>query len=229
MMNRKDISFNPSALRPAEVIQRYGQCLELVPIDKYFHDISIGLYAKGAVCTLWTFSKKEGARDRVKVIRDQMIALGGMERIPETDNQVSFPCGHLHAKPLKFLLAQAVGKSPDYSPPEANLEIKDSKSDLTIVVSEPGMDGGGIYQVGVEGNARNPDVRLQMILAGFVRYGDMQLSGESGIRFQCGERHGQLVRVLMPYSRNISNVENMLAAETTRGQMTTGTLGFSQV
>ena len=228
-MNGKDIAFSPKVLRPAEVIQRYGQCLELVPIDKYFHDISIGLYAKGDVCTLWTFSRKEGARDRMKVIRDQMIALGGMERIPETDNQVRFRCGHLHAKPPKFLLAQAVGKSPNYSPPETNLEIKDSKSDLTILVSESGVDGGGIYQVEVKGTSRNPGVRLQMILAGFVRYGDMQLAGESGIRFQCGESHGELVRVLMPYSRNISSVENMLAAETVRGQMTTGTLGFSQV
>ena len=33
-------------LRPAEVIERYGQCLELVPLDRRFHDISVGLYVK---------------------------------------------------------------------------------------------------------------------------------------------------------------------------------------
>ena len=27
--------------------KRYGQCLELVPLDRRFHDISVGLYVKG--------------------------------------------------------------------------------------------------------------------------------------------------------------------------------------
>jgi hypothetical protein len=31
----------------------------------------------------------------------------------------------------------------------------------------------------------------------------------------------------MPYSRNISAVENMMEADAMRGQMTTSTLGFS--
>jgi hypothetical protein len=36
------------------------------------------------------------------------------------------------------------------------------------------------------------------------------------------------MRVLLPYSRNISSVETMMAAEALRSQMTTNTLGFSQ-
>ncbi len=36
------------------------------------------------------------------------------------------------------------------------------------------------------------------------------------------------MRILLPYSRNISAVEGMMEAEAMRGQMTTGTLGFSQ-
>jgi hypothetical protein len=36
-----------------------------------------------------------------------------------------------------------------------------------------------------------------------------------------------MLRVLLPYSRNISSVESMLEAEALRGQMTTGTLGFT--
>ena len=41
-------------LRPREVIEKYGQCLELVPLDRYFHDISVGLYVQDGVCTIWT-------------------------------------------------------------------------------------------------------------------------------------------------------------------------------
>ena len=213
--------------RPAEVIQKYGQCLELVPTDKYFDDISVGLYVKGALCTVWTYSRKEGVEERIREIRDQMVALGGME--PLEGNQIQFPCGQLHARPLRFLMAQAVGKAPDYAPPEGNLAIKDSKSDLVINVQRPNSSEKGVYRISVEGEAQNPALRLRMILAGFVRYGEMEQVGESGVTFPCGESHDRLIRILMPYSRNISSVESMMAAEAMRGQMTTGTLGFSQV
>jgi hypothetical protein len=35
------------------------------------------------------------------------------------------------------------------------------------------------------------------------------------------------MRILLPYSRNVSAVENMMEADALRGQMTTGTLGFT--
>jgi hypothetical protein len=35
------------------------------------------------------------------------------------------------------------------------------------------------------------------------------------------------MRLLLPYSRNVSAAESMMEAEAQRGQMTTGTLGFS--
>ena len=220
-------------LRPAEVIELYGQCLELVPLDRRFHDISVGLYVKDDICTIWTFSRKEGVEERIREIRDQMIALGGMEAIEGTNNQVRFPCGQLHQRTLRFVMSQAVGKAPDYAPPQGALAIQDSKSALTIhaeLSGESGEEHGGraVYAVSLEGEARNAAMRLRMVLAGFTRYGEMEQVGESGVTFACGMPHDALMRVLMPYSRNISSVETMMAAEAMRGQMTTGTLGFSQ-
>ena len=216
-------------LRPAEVIERYGQCLELVPLDRRFHDISVGLYVKEDVCTIWTFSRREGVRDRIREIRDQMIALGGMEPVGDSHNQVRFPCGQLHQRTLRFVMSQAVGKAPDYAPPQGELSIQDSKSALTIRASlADGNDGRSVYDVSLDGEARNAVMRLRMVLAGFARYGEMDQVGESGVAFACGMPHDALMRVLLPYSRNISSVETMMAAEALRGQMTTGTLGFSQ-
>ncbi len=126
-------------------------------------------------------------------------------------------------------MAQAVGKAPDYAPPEGALAIKDSKSDLLINVERSNSGEKCVYRVSVEGNAQNSAIRLRMILAGFVRYGEMEQVGESEVALPCGESHDQLIRILMPYSRNISSVEAITAAEALRGQMTTGTLGFSQV
>ena len=217
-------------LRPAEVLERYGQCLELVPLDRRFHDISVGLYVKDGVCTVWTFSLREGVEDRIREIRDQMIALGGMEVVGGSHNQVRFPCGDLHQRTLRFVMSQAVGKAPDYAPPQGELSIQDSKSAFTIHAQLLDDEGHGraIYDVSLEGEARNAAMRLRMVLAGFTRYGEMEQVGESGVAFGCGMPHDALMRVLLPYSRNISSVETMMASEALRGQMTTGTLGFSQ-
>ena len=216
-------------LRPAEVLERYGQCLELVPLDRRFHDISVGLYVKDGICTIWTFSQREGVEDRIREIRDQMIALGGMEPVGDTHNQVRFPCGQLHQRTLRFVMSQAVGKAPDYAPPQGQLSIQDSKSALTIRAElQSSDDGPAVYGVSLEGEARNAAMRLRMVLAGFARYGEMEQVGESGVAFSCGLAHDAMMRVLLPYSRNISSVETMMAAEALRGQMTTGTLGFSQ-
>ena len=217
-------------LRPAEVINRYGQCLELVPLDRRFHDISVGLYVKDGVSTIWTYSHREGVEERIREVRDQMIALGGMEAVGDGHNQVRFPCGQLHQRTLRFVMSQAVGKAPDYAPPQGQLSIQDSKSAFTIHAQLLDDEGHGrsVYGVSLEGEARNAAMRLRMVLAGFTRYGEMEQVGESGVAFACGMPHDALMRVLLPYSRNISSVETMMAAEALRGQMTTGTLGFSQ-
>ena len=214
-------------LRPVEVINRYGRCLELVPMDPNFENISVGLYVKDGICTIWTFSRKPGVEARLEQIRDQLVALGGMEAIEGSVNQVRFACGELHERAIKFLMSQAVGKAPDYAPPQGEMSIKDSRSPLTIKVAGSQRDDAYVYTVSVEGDAPNPAVRLRMVVAGFLRYGEMNKVGDTEVAFPCGQRHDALMRLLLPYSRNISSVEGMMAAEALRGQMTTGTLGFS--
>ena len=211
----------------ADIIEKYGRCLELVSMDPHFHDVSVSLYLKGDVCTVWSFSGKPGIQDRLRQVRDQMVALGGMVPVAESGNQARFECGDLHLRPVKFLLSRAVSRPPDYAPSD-DLSIKDSKSALTLHFSGQQKDGRWAYGVTGEGDAPNPAVRIRMVVAGFVRYGEMEKVSDTEVAFTCGQRHDKLVRLLMPYSRNISSVEGMMAAEALRGQMTTGTLGFAQ-
>jgi hypothetical protein len=214
-------------LRVADVIERYGNCLELVPIDPSFHDISVGLYVKDGTCTVWTFSGAVGVEERIEQIRDQLVALGGLTPVEGTHNQVAFQCGDLHSKPLRFLLSQAVGKARDYATPKGDMSIKDTKTNLVLSVS--GRDEGDrwVYRVSGEGEAPNVPLRLRLVVAGFVRYGEMEKVDDNEIAFPCGRRHDKLIRLLLPYSRNVSAVESMMEAEAMRGQMTTGTLGFT--
>mgnify|MGYP003388747242 CR=1 FL=1 len=220
---------NYSGTRPAEVLSQYGRCIELISMDKYYEDISIGLYLKDGIFTIWSFNNSKGVPDRIKQIQAQLINLGDMLPANNSDNQVKFKCGNIHERPVKFLLAQAVGKAPDYSPPTKELKIKDSKSNLNIFIKPHEDSESNSYTVDVVGEYKNPSMRLRMIVAGFIKYGEMDKVTPNEVAFTCSHRHDGLMRVLLPYSRNISSVESMMAAEDMKGQMTTGTLGFSQV
>ncbi|MDP6713645.1 MAG: hypothetical protein QF368_03300 [SAR202 cluster bacterium] len=211
----------------AETLRRLGQCLELVPMDPHFHNVSVGLYVKDGLCTVHSFSRAEGIGDRLREIRDQMVALGGVSPVEGSGNQFVFPCGQIHERPVRFLLTQAVGKSAEFAHPIGDMSIKDSRSDLMLYVNGHDGDGQYVYQVSAEGEHKNPALRLRMVVAGFLRYGEMNKVADAEIAFSCGQRHDPLMRLLLPYSRNISAVETMMDAEALRGQMTTGTLGFT--
>ncbi len=212
--------------RVRDVIGQHGNCLALVSMDPHFNNISVGLYERGGVATVWTFSTRPGADRRVQQIVDQLVALGGMERIGDGEARARFPCGHLHERPLRFLMTAAVEKSPDSTPP-GELSIRDSKTPLTIHLAGAVREGRYAYRVSATGEFTNPALRLRAVVAGFVRYGEMVKVDDETVAFPCGDRHDALAGLVLPYSRNISAVEESLEEDALRGQMTTSTLGFA--
>jgi len=212
-------------VKVAEVNQRYGECLELVTMDPNFHEISVSLFFKEGTFTLWTYSQKPGVDERIGKIRSQLVALGGMEAVAGTQSQARFPCGEVHARPVKFLTMQAVEKAPDYSLPRG--PVKDLRSPLMLDVEAAAEDGRWVYRVTAEGEAPNLDARLRAVTAGLIRYGEMEKAGDQLVSFPCGNRHDGLAKIVLPYARNVSQVEDTLDAAALRGQMTTGTLGFT--
>ncbi len=213
--------------RVSEKLKEIGSCLELVPMDPHFKNVTVGLYYRDGVCTVWSFSRAPGITERLTQIRDQMVRLGGVQPVEGVGNQFVFPCGVVHMRPVKFLLTQAVTKGTDFMHPSGSMTIKDSKSNLMLTTTGLSADSGYQYQVSGEGDVKNPALRLRMVVAGFMRYGEMEKVGDTEVAFSCGWQHDELVRLLLPYSRNISAVESMLEAEAIRGQMTTSTLGFT--
>ena len=211
-------------VRVVDVIQRLGRCLELVPLDPNFHDISVSLYEKDGICTVWTYSRKPGVETRIRAIRDQLVALGGLESVDGTHDQATFPCGQIHGRPLKFLAMRAVEREPGYRLPEGR--VKDLRSPLMLGFEASESDGRWTYRITGEGDAPNPGARLRAVTGGYVRYGEMEKVGD-GVAFVCGRRHDELMQLLVPYARNVTGSEDMMAADALRGQMTTGTLGFT--
>ena len=123
-----------ATLHASDIIKRYGKCLELIPMDPHFHDITVAGYVKNNIVTVWTYSQKPAVTDRILNIRNQLLKLGGLEPIKGTDNQAQFPCGYLHERALKFVLAQVVEKPPDYTLPEGIISVKDTKTKLVLCV-----------------------------------------------------------------------------------------------
>ena len=214
-------------LKISEVFEKLGSCLELIPMDPHFQNISIGLYVQNSICSLWSFSQKDGVEKRIEGIRNQMVALGDLEPVHGASNQARFPCGKMHQRPLRFLLSQATNKTPDFKHPSGNITIQDSKSDLMLSATPKEKNGTWHYEIQGQGESKNASLRIKMVVAGFVKYGEMIKTSDTSVAFECGKNHENLMRIILPYSRNISSVEGMMAVEALRGQMTTGTLGFS--
>lgn len=207
-----------------EMNERLGSCLELVSLDPHFHDISVGLYSKDGTFTVWSYNQTPGIEGRIEKIRGQLVALGGLEPLAGTTDQTRFACGTTHRRALKFLIMQAVEKDPDYKLSEVG--IKDLRSPLMLNVHGREKDGRWHYTVTGEGEAPNAAGRLRAVTGGMVRYGDMEKVDE-GVVFPCGARHDKLAKLILPYARNVTGVETMLDEAALRGQMTTGTLGFT--
>ena len=215
-------------LSAREVIDKYGHCLELIGMDPHFHEVSIGLYVKDDIATVWTFSPLDGVRERLSQIRDQLVLKGSMTAVDGTHDQVMFACGEFHPVPMRFLLRAAVEKEPIEVEDPSPLTIRDIKSRMDMLATPEEIEGGWGYRVTATGDFKRPEIRIRAMVGGFMRYGDMiRIEADLGA-FKCGQRHDALLRVLMPYARNVSGAEDSLEAEDMRGQLTTQTLGFSQ-
>jgi len=210
-----------------DTIRKYGNCESLISMDPNFHEISISLFVRDHIATVWSFSNKKGVDQRIEQIRDQLIHLGGMVPVPNTHNQARFPNGEMYKRPLKFLIRQAVEKPPDLRHPTGSISIKDLRSPLTIEIVPQETSGKCVYEVITIGEHKNAEIRKRAIVQGLIRYGDMEKIEPTKAIFPGGYRRDALVRIILPYARNITGTQDMLEADSMRGQMTTGTLGFS--
>ena len=216
--------------KASAIIARLGSCVELVARDPNFRDISVGLYLNGDTITFWTFSSLEGARQRIEQIRDRALKLAGLEAVPGTHDQARFQCGNAHRKALRFMASEAVERKPDRAVPSGEIAVNDTKTRLRLIATPFEASGRWNYRVSAEGvaPAPQPTMRVKATVGGFMRYGDCQRVAEDVFTFPCGARHDELARLLITYARNVSAVDEMLAAQDLSGQMTTQTLGFAQ-
>tara|TARA_Y100000814_G_scaffold251844_1_gene198937 strand:+ start:170 stop:814 length:645 start_codon:yes stop_codon:yes gene_type:complete len=211
----------------SQVKKEFGKCLELVSMDPNFNEISVGLFQKNDVLTIWSYSKKNGVEDRLNQIRDKMVEFGGLTKL-DSDFKLSIPKGALILRPLKFLFVKSVEMPPESEPEVGEIKSKDNKSKLTFFIKGSNIDGKYVYKVYAEGDHDKPNIRIRAVVGGFMKYGECLKNDIDSFIFPDAKKHDEYVRILLPYARNVSAVENMLSASDQAGQMTTQSLGFSQ-
>jgi hypothetical protein len=214
-------------MRVSDVKIKFGKCLELVSMDPNFHNISVGLFIKKDILTVWSYSKKEGVESRLNQIRDKMVEFGGLNHLDE-DFKMTVPKGALIERPLKFLFSKCVEMSPDKKADKGIITAKDNKTKLTFTVSGSQQQDKYIYTVSAEGEHEKPGLRIRAVVGGFIKYGECIRNDVDSFHFPDNNAHEEYIRVLLPYARNVSAVEQMLEASDQAGQMTTQSLGFSQ-
>lgn len=214
--------------RVKDIIARYGHCVELVAIDPHFHSISVGLFLKNRIFSVWSYASLPGIEDRMQQIRDRLVAWGEMTASPSVYNQASYRQGKIIERPIKFMFNECVEAALDKPLPSGPISAKDNKTRLTFHVSGEGTDGEHVYVVSAVGDEKRAPMRVKAVVGGYIRYGECKRVAPDRFEFPDGMRHDGLARILLSYAKNVSGTEATLNMQEQQGQMTTQTLGFSQ-
>lgn len=214
--------------RIAERIKELGHCIELVSIDPHFHDVTIGLFIKDGLMTIWSFSNREGIDGRIEEVRDRCTRLGDVIAVEGTTDQLKLTSDLYLDRALRFMFTFAVEKDPARELPTGRITAPDTKTKLVFVINGAEENGKYVYTISAEGRSDKAELRVRATVGGFVRYSDCERVDKNKFAFPDGKRYDSFARLILPLARNVSAVESQLAASELEGQMTTQTLGFSQ-
>ena len=181
-----------------------GKRMELVSMDPHFHDISIALYQQEQngrlVFLVHSYSRKEGAEERIASLVSTMKILGGLES--EDDGLLYFPCGDAHEQAIKRIFLESCKADPATRVSAQPLQITDRKTGCEIKAS---YGGDGIYQLSSEDTEQNCERRVMAVTRGLLKLAQMDEVGESHdkVAFSCGQSHDALIGLLLIRAPNV--------------------------
>ena len=193
-----------------------GDRIELISMDKFCHDISIGLYERYSISgdleyVVHTYSVKEGVATRLNYLRHSMEVLGSMSVSPS--GGLHFSCGGQHRLACKRIFIEACKLSNDVSCEVRPLSVYDKKSNSDIFLT---FQNDGLYKVSTTGEDDLAKRRVETVANGLRKLTDMS-SGENSdeVVFDCGKRHDSLIGLMLIRALNVRAVlrEESQAAE----------------
>jgi len=184
-----------------------GRRVELVSMDPYHGDISVGLYVRegldGPVATVHSYSGLPGTAERLAQIAATMRELGGLEACEGVE--LRFPCGSWHEAAAKRLFIEACKHDPRTATRPSPLEVPDTRSEQRIRVIPT---AGGVYDVLAEGATAETPSRAPAIARAMAKLAQLELRGEDGttVVFPCGQRHDELIGLLLGRAQNLRQI-----------------------
>ncbi len=196
-----------------------GRRIDLLSMDPHFHDISIAVYRDddggGATYLLHSYSRRDGAGDRLRFLAGVMRTAGGMVAGGGSPLAVRFACGHAHEAALKRLFVESCKAPPGTDPERRPLSVLDKKNDLTVRVDAL---GGGRYRCGGDRDGARERRRVAAIAAGLGKLAELQVDGTE-VRFPCGADHHELISLLLIRALNVRGALREQEAAAARGML----------
>jgi hypothetical protein len=186
-----------------------GERLELVPMDPHGSNISIALYRQHrnerSQFVVHTYSRLEGARQRIEFVARAMSVLGGMESDSKDPLRLWFSCHAEHRMAVRRIFLEAC-KLPSQEPLTPRpLVILDKKSNRTITVTSL---GNGVYGLAADGEEEGKASRIAAVAGGLMKLGEMAPVEPTAdrIAFSCRQPHDAMVGVLLIRALNVRAV-----------------------
>ncbi len=212
----------------ASRVKELGNCIEVVSIDPHFQQVSVGLFIKSGVLTVFSYSKLPGVETRIEQIRDRCTQLGDVEAVEGTNDQLRLISDLFLDRALRFMFIGAVEKDPALAVPTGTITAPDSKTKLTFVITGAQEGDKYVYTVSTEGEAERAEMRVRAAVGGFIRYSNCERVDKNKFSFEDGRKYDNFARLILPLARNVNAVEAKLEQDELAGQMNTQTLGFAQ-
>ncbi len=199
-----------------------GERIELLPMDQHFHDISIALYRQqsdaGIELTVHTYSRKEGADERIAFVAQAMAVLGGMELVGDSGATLRFPCGAAHHLASKRVFLEACKLATGSEMAARPLSIRDKKADANMIAASL---GNGSYEMSSDGEGGKVAKRKSAVTAGLAKLAELELDegGQDRVQFPCGQSHDALVGLLLIRAPNVRVILREQEMAASRGQL----------
>lgn len=196
-----------------------GKRIELVSTDKYFRDVSIGLYAREEagrwVFRVVSFAPYDGIDERLVTITGAMETLGGMQKTGAGDS-LCFPCGGQHLVAVRRLFLQACKAKPEEAVEAPVRSMWDKKSELTVKATGLGQGAYALSAAGADDQAQR---RLGALRNAMVKLADAEVDEAVPERFffACGQDHDALVGLLLQVAPNVRAIMREYEMNAARG------------
>lgn len=186
-------------------IKNLGTRIAIVPEDRYFNDISIGLYVKNPDTDpdirVFSYAKIGGTAERLKFIADELARLAGLVPSPTGDG-FRFKCGSVHANALSRIFTLICRRDPKDAPVNPSMTAFDKKAGCDISITRM---GGGRYSASAAGDDPAKQRRVMAAMNGLRKLAvlDMAEQSDTIAAFPCGSDHDILIASLLPDALNV--------------------------